>query len=92
MSRYHHTRLQASVPLDPAELQEQMTDEVKSVDQLAKKYGFAQPDEVAGPASGAAYLDYGRPVTISDSARTARTQTQDEMWANALHQRIDSRP
>jgi hypothetical protein len=64
--------------------------EVKSVDQLAKKYGFAQPDEVAGPANGAAYLDYGRPLVISDSARTGRERAEDEMRANKLYEGIGS--
>ena len=90
MSRYRHSRVQRSNQQAPADTQGQVADaatlpdEVKSVDQLAKKYGFAQPDEVAGPANGATYLDYGRPFTISDSARTRR-RTSDEMWADELH-------
>lgn len=91
MSRYRYSRVQRS---NQADTRAQLADvatlpgEVKSVDQLAKKYGFAQPDEVAGPANGAAYLDYGRPFTISDSARTRKTRTMDEMWATALHKGI----
>jgi hypothetical protein len=47
---------------------------------------FEQPDEVAGPAGAAAYLDFGRPFTISDSARTARGRTSEEHWAMEVHE------
>jgi hypothetical protein len=65
--------------------------QVKSLDQLARKYGFAEPDEVAGPASAGAYLDYGHPFTISDSARTGRRRTTEERWAAEVHESLKHR-
>jgi hypothetical protein len=79
-------------PGPPAHASGRGLSEIRTIDQLARRYGFARPDEVAGPPSASAYLDFGAPHTISDSALTAREQDQEEAWATAVHEAVGSRP
>jgi hypothetical protein len=67
----------SSIPLEASE----KSAEVKSLAELAAKYGLAPPDEVAGPKSGQAFLDYGRPMILTDSAKQSRqSDGYDELW------------
>ena len=67
----------SSIPLEVSD----KSAEVKSLAELAAKYGLAPPDEVAGPKSGQAFLDYGRPMILTDSAKRLRqSDGYDELW------------
>jgi len=58
---------------------------VKTLEQLAAKYGLAPADELAGPDSSRAYIDYGRPVVLADSSRSPhRTKREEALWSRAL--------
>jgi hypothetical protein len=59
--------------------------EVRSVTDLAKKYGFSAPDEWVGPESSRSVLDYGRaPVVLADSSRKTDTTQRDRFWETLL--------
>jgi hypothetical protein len=56
--------------------------DVKPLEELTVKYGFAPADEVAGPESSRAFLDYGSPIVLADSSHgPQRTQRQKRLWA-----------
>jgi len=71
---------------EPGEADEVLDDvEVRSVAELAKKYGFTAPDEWVGPESSRAVLDYGRaPVVLADSSRKPNTKHRDKVWDSLL--------
>lgn len=55
--------------------------EVRSVAALAKKYGFAAPDEWVGPESSRAVLDYDEPPEVlADSSQEPNPKLQEELW------------
>jgi hypothetical protein len=59
--------------------------DVKSLEELVTKYGYAPADELAGSQNSRAFLDYGAPVVVADSSpRSDRTRDEDAVWGQKL--------
>jgi hypothetical protein len=64
--------------------------QVRSVAALAKKYGFAAPDEWVGSESSHAVLDYGEPpVVLADSSQEPDPRLEEQLW-ESIFQRFGS--
>jgi hypothetical protein len=63
---------------------------VRSLDALAREYGFSAPDEFVGPRSSSYILDYGPPEVLSDSdaVETSRQRTERKLWELMLKRRL----
>jgi hypothetical protein len=85
MSRQHEQRSGATERQSEPADSDAKNSKVKSLEDVAAKYGLAPADEVAGSRSGRAYLDFGRPILMADSTSSSRqTEADRELWSHAL--------
>jgi len=85
----YRLRVQSSPPAQRISISPGAND-VKLLEELTQKYGYAPADEVAGPDSSRAFLDYGSPVVVADSSapdssRASQTGVlETARWARAV--------
>jgi hypothetical protein len=86
---HYRLRVQSSPPEQPLSTSPGEND-VKLLEEITPKYGYARADEVAGPDNSRAFFDYGSPVVVADSSardssRASRTGVlETARWARTV--------